>query len=153
MKNVFGFDPFGAHFLEAISRNLIKNVMCDSCDTNFLYLERGPSKSGSSHKKEILLSRSFPIPFPTQYLHNTFQFSKRFHIHYLIWEAMWCSRKKIRLESGNLNCSLVPSPGGWWPWTRYLTCLGRNLLICNLPVLEQMTSKDLSVLTLYNFMM
>lgn len=82
------------------------------------------------------------LPLPTQYLHNGFQVSKWFHRHYLILEAMWCSRKKIRLESGNLNCSLVSSTRCWWPWMRYLTCLSRSLLICNMPVLEEIISRS-----------
>lgn len=82
------------------------------------------------------------LPLPTQYLYNGFQFSKWFHRHYLILEAMWCSRKKTRLESGNLNCSLVSPTRCRWPWMRYLTCLGRSLLICNMPVLEQIISRS-----------
>lgn len=63
---------------------------------------------------------------------------------------MWYSRKKIRLESRNPNCSLVSSRCRW-PWMRYLTCLARSFLICNMPLLEQMISKVLSILKLCNF--
>lgn len=132
------FDLSDAHLLEAIPRNLFRNLTCESRNVNLLHLEKYLSSSGLSLKKET----HYYAPSTHQYLYNGFQFSKWFHRHYLILEAMWCSRKKIRLESGNLNCSLVSSTRCRWPWMRYLTCLGRSLLICNMPVLEQIISRS-----------
>lgn len=141
-----------ARLLEVISRNLIKNMICDSYNIFTAFGKRPEHIRFVSEKRKLIIMLSLPIPLPTQYLHNAFQFSKWFHIHYLIWESMCCSRKKIRLESGNLNCSLGSSTQCQWPWVRYLICLGSRVLICNMPVWEQIISKVLSILKLCNFM-
>lgn len=99
------FDPFDAHLLETILRNLIRNVMCDSCYMNLLHLERDLNSSGLSLKKAY-----YQAPSPTQYCIMDSNFQNDFIDIMLFWRQFGVAEKnKIRLESGNLNCSLVSS--------------------------------------------
>lgn len=72
MKNVFWFDPLDAHLLEAIPRNLIRSMMCDSHHIYSLHLERDLNISGLSLKKENSFSCSLSPP-NTCIMHSSFQ--------------------------------------------------------------------------------
>lgn len=97
MNNVFWFDPFDAHLLEAKPRNLIRNMICDSHNLHSLRLERDLSIAGLSLKKETPFSRSlspFFSPANTCVMHSSFQND----FIYIILFGSQCGVAEIKLD-------------------------------------------------------